>query len=152
MEDRRNLVVGRGQDRCLVGFPRQGWATDGLCTCGLVTRLPLYTMVTCCSNLRATAPMKYTAPLLPPFKRVAFLCNPPPFDNRINFTHPCAQMDPGAQRGQRRIPPCCSTPSIFFDSSFHRLDVRGINLSSSGYFMANNFYFLNYKFLFSRER
>lgn len=52
-------------------FLRQGWATDGLCTCGLVTRLPLYTMVTRCSNLRAMAPMKYTAP--PPFKRVAFL-------------------------------------------------------------------------------
>lgn len=24
MEDRRNLVVGRGQDRCLVGFPPTG--------------------------------------------------------------------------------------------------------------------------------
>lgn len=71
MEDRRNLVVGRDQDRCLVGFPRQGWATDGLCICGLVTRLPLYTMVTCCSNLRATAPMKYTA-LLPPLNAWRF--------------------------------------------------------------------------------
>lgn len=79
MEDRRNLVVGRGQDRCLVGFPQQGWATDGLCTCGLVTRLPLYTMVTCCSNLRATAPMKYTAPLLlPPLNAWRFSATLPP--------------------------------------------------------------------------
>ena len=71
-----------------------------LCTCGLVTRLSLYTLVTCCSNLRAPAPMKYIQPLHPPVNAATLPAHEPglPAFNQINFTRLCTQSDTSTKK------------------------------------------------------